>query len=708
MPWEDVSPQEISDLKKRYSAIPDSGWQDVQQTGGPVQQLGQRANQTLGEQADNVINTPSRAANLLHAGFSSAAGIGNEIPLIPDVHPVSGLVDKMYQAMYGGYLKPSDTFANIAGWAGREMAALGSGGAVTGSVRASKSVLDTILEQLTNSTKGTPVGGAVNAGVNALTGVKSAVAPITENVVNPGIIGGAADAGVQSVAGDQYAPYGGVATSLAVPVARGFMGGSTAAQNLPVFQRAGIEGDAGQISQNPLLKFLTNSSAYFPFSRGMAKDFADKQGAQLEASATQGLKKSSSPVAGAAIKNDLNSWLDKSSKDFAASNKVVVDAIPPNETFPVTNFANFLAAETSAQPGLDALIKTLKSPEIEKHYEALVKESIAGNGQTNIQGLLDLRSLVGGQITTGLLRDKNAGAYDQMYKALTENIRSAIQKKDMQNAGPTGLAPGERGPIEKEFDTRNAIWKDRNEKIQNYLGELINKPSATEVADSLVSSHTNSANGRGGEPDTLKAVKDSVSPQAFGIYVDHVLSSLGKPPAGMANPEVRDAFGRITPQEWNFNSFLTNWNKINPEAKNMLVPEGTSLRARYDDLANIAALRRDAAGPYANPSGTAQANVSAGTLQGAVNAGIKIVKGAGTVASNVTAGTLITPLVTTAITKGLAQNQKFISWLASSNNSSVEQAAIRLSKIMPSMSSQDRQDAQRVQAILVNQTAEQK
>jgi hypothetical protein len=320
---------------------------------------------------------------------------------------------------------------------------------------------------------------------------------------------------------------------------------------------------------------------------------------------------------------------------------------------------------------------------------------------------MDLRSLVGGQITTGLLKDKNAGAYDQMWGALTEDIRAALKKQDMQNAGANGLAPGERGPIEKAFDARNAIWQDRNSKIKDYLGQLMNKPSATEVADALVASHTNSANGRGGEPDTLKAVKDSVSPEAFAIYTDHVLSSLGKPPANMANPEIRDAFGRVVPQEWNFNSFLTNWNKINPEAKNMLVPEGTTLRARYDDLANAAVLRRDAAGPYANPSGTAQANVSAGTLQGAVNAGIKLAKGAGTVASNVTAGTLITPLVTTAITKGLAQNQKFVSWLASSNNSSVEQAAIRLSKIMPSMSPQDRQDAQKVQAILVNKSADQ-
>lgn len=71
---------------------------------------------------------------------------------------------------------------------------------------------------------------------------------------------------------------------------------------------------------------------------------------------------------------------------------------------------------------------------------------------------------------------------------------------------------------------------------------------------------------------------------------------------GRANPSAQDELGEVFSPE----TFLTNWNKMAPEAKNALFDRfGSTYRSDLDRLAAATSRAREAAQVLANPSGTA-------------------------------------------------------------------------------------------------------
>jgi hypothetical protein len=71
---------------------------------------------------------------------------------------------------------------------------------------------------------------------------------------------------------------------------------------------------------------------------------------------------------------------------------------------------------------------------------------------------------------------------------------------------------------------------------------------------------------------------------------------------GRANPSAQDELGEVFSPE----TFLTNWNKMAPEAKNALFDRfGSTYRSDLDNLASATYRAREAAQVLANPSGTA-------------------------------------------------------------------------------------------------------
>jgi len=71
---------------------------------------------------------------------------------------------------------------------------------------------------------------------------------------------------------------------------------------------------------------------------------------------------------------------------------------------------------------------------------------------------------------------------------------------------------------------------------------------------------------------------------------------------GRANPSAQDELGEVFSPE----TFLTNWNKMAPEAKNALFDRfGSTYRGDLDKIAAATSRAREAASVLANPSGTA-------------------------------------------------------------------------------------------------------
>lgn len=74
----------------------------------------------------------------------------------------------------------------------------------------------------------------------------------------------------------------------------------------------------------------------------------------------------------------------------------------------------------------------------------------------------------------------------------------------------------------------------------------------------------------------------------------------------------------ITGRAFSMSTFLTNWAKVSPEAKQVLFARiGPKYNADMDAIARVASNVRDGSRVFANPSGTSQAAAQAGAVTAA-------------------------------------------------------------------------------------------
>jgi hypothetical protein len=150
---------------------------------------------------------------------------------------------------------------------------------------------------------------------------------------------------------------------------------------------------------------------------------------------------------------------------------------------------------------------------------------------------------------------------------------------------------------------------------------------------------------------------------------------------GKALPGQQDELGDVFSTE----RFLTNWNKLSPEAKQVLFNRfGSDYRKNLDKIAETASMIREGSRVLANPSGTAAAGVQPATLA--------------VLATAIAAGQykLLTGLLTTsALSRASAKaftNPKYVNWLAENSNiptSAIPGAISTLSNIAKEDNDQD-------------------
>jgi hypothetical protein len=149
---------------------------------------------------------------------------------------------------------------------------------------------------------------------------------------------------------------------------------------------------------------------------------------------------------------------------------------------------------------------------------------------------------------------------------------------------------------------------------------------------------------------TLQAVKKTLPEGARGTVAGTVIEKLGT-----ANPGKQNATGT----EWSPETFLTNWNRMKPEARNELFSgfsNSAQVKADVDAVAKATSMMRDNSALWANPSGTA-ANAAARGIIGTVAGG-----GAAALAG------LLNPVVPIAAAGGLLGTNLLARSLTNSNN----------------------------------------
>ena len=247
----------------------------------------------------------------------------------------------------------------------------------------------------------------------------------------------------------------------------------------------------------------------------------------------------------------------------------------------------------------EALEPFADKPEIAKRLGLDKWAAIAADleGGLSWQAASDLRSSIGQSIgkINGTLSDMDQGRLKQVYGTLTADLEKAATA-----AGPDA---------EKAWKRAGNYYRRGAERIQDALDKTIKADSperAFEAFEAMTRDGRSSANSK-----RLYKMKSAMPKQEWDTVAASIVDRMGQPTAGL-----RDAEGAgFSPAK-----FLTDWNKMSPEAKSILLPP--DVRKEMTKLAKVAegSKRANAERNFSN-TGQINAALLAG-FGGAVDLGI--------------------------------------------------------------------------------------
>lgn len=529
-------------------------------------------------------------------------------------------------------------------------------------------------------------GGKIAQGVGATTkaiGLTGLTKSAADLAVTGGVIGG-------GVGGAQFVPEGesrlnnliqGAKFGAAVPAAaigatgvsgvtrRAIRGGSEGLkklrENIDVFRRAGTSPSVGEATGSKSAQGAETLLKAIPGSSGrMDKLQAAKQeqiGTRVSAITNNLSNKLGSESTGRVINKGINNFTDRFNEKAGQLFDKLDDYIPSDKPIAIENTLLKLNELTKPIKGAEKTSEVLSNPKLGKITESLSAD-VATTNRLPYQAVKELRTKVGRMLSSNeLITEAPKAELKQLYGALTNDMRVAASEtgKDAINA----------------FNRANGYWKAGIQRIDDHLQKI----SVKDYEQAYLATLQGTKEGA----TRLRAVKRSLDPTEWESVVATTVNRLGKALPGKQN-ELSEVFSTET--------FLTNWNRLSPEAKNELL-SGTKKLAQYkNDIEAIAAASsriRDSINAFPNPSGTTQqaAKISAGSIA----------------AYNLAVGDLATPTmiamgaVSANAASRLMTNPAFVNWLAKSTeiSASASQASKHIAKLagIYSASSDDEKDA---------------
>lgn len=221
----------------------------------------------------------------------------------------------------------------------------------------------------------------------------------------------------------------------------------------------------------------------------------------------------------------------------------------------------------------------------------------------SVRGLRDARTNLSSGVFDGKLR---SGPESAMYKSILGNIADDIDL-GLRNAGREGAA--------NMFRRADAFWKGRIEHIDEVLQPIL---GAGKSGEEIVSTLEGMARGQRGGNARLSRLLANMTEEEAGNVRAVVVDRLGK-----ANPGAQNAEGDV----FSAATFLTNWNKMTPQAKTSLFSD-SKLRANLNDIAMLAEGTK-ASQALNNTSNTAAAGIGAAYGAGAATSPLKTIMAAG-------------------------------------------------------------------------------
>lgn len=211
----------------------------------------------------------------------------------------------------------------------------------------------------------------------------------------------------------------------------------------------------------------------------------------------------------------------------------------------------------------------------------------------SIQGLRDARTTLSQGVYDGKLR---SGGDQAMWKGILGNVADDID---------AGLRSVGRDNAATAFRRADAFWSERVEFIDQALQPIIGREGA-KGGEEVLQALEGMARGQRGGNARLSRVMSALSPEEAGNVRATLVDRLGR-----ATPGAQDAQG----EAFSAATFLTNWNKMTPQAKASLFPDKAT-RNNLNDLALIAE-RSKRGQSMANTSNTGVAVNAANVIGGA-------------------------------------------------------------------------------------------
>lgn len=263
----------------------------------------------------------------------------------------------------------------------------------------------------------------------------------------------------------------------------------------------------------------------------------------------------------------------------AAQRYYPVDGMP---RFP----ARYTPAQANVQPGLDAASEAAdiargrvsSAQQIESTLGELQAAADAAGGRLPYEAIKKLRTLVGAELDdAGLASDLPRSKFKALYAALSKDLEGAAGE-----AGPDAM---------QAFRRANNYTRAGHERV-DAIAKVIDRNGGPEAVFNAVMDGTRDG------ATTLRAVMQSIPRDAQRSLTAAVVKRMGMPTPGQAGIDGAEQFSAAT--------FMTNWNRVSPEAKRALFDRyGPSFSKNMDQIARVANNIKQGSRVYANPSGTA-------------------------------------------------------------------------------------------------------
>ena len=305
-------------------------------------------------------------------------------------------------------------------------------------------------------------------------------------------------------------------------------------ETLKAFQDSGVNPTLANIAEGQTSKTFQNLLGNFPGSRGVIEkatqdqvDNITKQIAGITRSEGGTIQEAGKTIQQGA-KNVETALKARNEKLYNKLDKFIPEQ---GNKIPTTNLRS-LAEDPQIQDV--AAVGSGDTAKVIKRYSEIVDES----GNISYPRLKIFRSTIGAKLQSASLLGDERGALKKIYGALSEDMKAAV----VENGGERGL---------QAFNKANNAFG----RYQNIFESKINPLIDAKTPEAVYAMAT-SGTKQGGS--NIRGIMKTLRPEQKEFVQGTITKRMG-----LANAGAQDATGEV----FSPNKFLTEWNKLSPEAK---------------------------------------------------------------------------------------------------------------------------------------------